>query len=156
MMDSDSENFLSYMCAQPDHPRAHRRRHHPRHRLRQRRPGNSVTASTKTETKTIACDCKIPSARISLKEIKMECKSNSSPVSGNKKVLVLKLAFKKLPADVGESLSTGYRITRNILNKRGGKRVRMGSVATGAGVATTKKRKTEGAKNFAKAVKEVF
>lgn len=61
----------------------------------------------------------------SLKDIKMECKSQNVPVTGNKKVLALKLAFKNLPADIESSTKDGYTITQSSPNKQGGKRVKM-------------------------------
>ena len=47
------------------------------------------------------------------------------PVTGNKKVLALKLAFKNLPADIDGSINNGYAITPSSPNTRGGKRVKM-------------------------------
>lgn len=61
----------------------------------------------------------------SLRDVKLECKSNSIPVTGNKKVLALRLAFKNLPADVDASLEGGYTVTKSSPNKQGGKRVKM-------------------------------
>lgn len=61
------------------------------------------------------------------KDIKMECKSQGVPVTGNKKVLALRLAFKNLPIDVESSLRSGYEISESSQNSWGGKRVKMGS-----------------------------
>jgi len=62
----------------------------------------------------------------SLKDIKMECKSNGLAVTGNKKVLALRLALKKLPDNVEKSTSEGYIITKCSPNTRGGKRIKTG------------------------------
>mmetsp|Transcript_41223 Transcript_41223/g.86549 ORF Transcript_41223/g.86549 Transcript_41223/m.86549 type:complete len:210 (+) Transcript_41223:82-711(+) len=79
----------------------------------------------------------------SLKDVKMECKSRGIPVTGNKKVLALRLAFENLPVDVGSSVCNGYAITRSSPNKQGGKRVKMSAMAnasTATTAATAKKR----------------
>ena len=62
----------------------------------------------------------------SLKDIKMECKSNGLAVTGNKKVLCLRLALKKLPDNVETSTFEGYTITKCSPNKQGGKRIKTG------------------------------
>ena len=65
----------------------------------------------------------------SLNDIKMECKSNGISVTGNKKVLALRLAMKHLPSDVEEASEGDYTITKSSPNKHGGKRVKTTSGA---------------------------
>ena len=62
--------------------------------------------------------------KFSLKEIKMECKSNGVPVTGNKGTLALRLAFKNIPEDVDAAKSGEYVITKCSPFKQGGKRVK--------------------------------
>ena len=55
----------------------------------------------------------------SLNDIKMECKSNGISVTGNKKVLALRLAMKHLPNDVEVAGEGNYAITKCSPNKQG-------------------------------------
>ena len=94
----------------------------------------------------------------SLKDIKMECKSNGLAVTGNKKVLALRLALKKLPDNVETSTSEGYIITKCSPNKQGGKRIKTGgaeySIRKGSAAATksndTRKQPAKKAKKVVK------
>ena len=74
----------------------------------------------------------------SLADIKMECKSNGLSVTGNKKVLALRLSMKNLPADVEDE---GYTITKCSPNKHGGKRTKTESYASSNAANNTANKK---------------
>jgi len=70
----------------------------------------------------------------------MECKSQSVPITGNKKVLALRLAFKNLPEDVAVAEAEGYTITKSAPFNHGGKRVKSSEASKAKKLAKSSKK----------------